>query len=88
VDHPLVSSTSISLLIEGATQNPDCIIKPEFRGKRGHPVLLPSTLDFLSPLYETLRELIRHSGKGTVILPVEDPGVILNINRPQDMDFS
>jgi CTP:molybdopterin cytidylyltransferase MocA len=88
VDHPLVSSTSISLLIEGAIQNPDCIIKPEFRGKRGHPVLLPSTLDFLSPLYETLRELIRHSGKGTVILPVEDPGVILNINRPQDMDFS
>ena len=85
VDHPLVHCQSISALLEAAMQNPDCVVKPEYLGRRGHPILIPSKLDFASPAYETLRELIRHSGIGTVIVPVDDPGIIRNINRQEDL---
>ncbi len=88
VDHPLVQSQSLALLLESASQNPDCIIKPEFLGRHGHPILIPSHLDFYNPAYETLREVIRHSGIGTVIVPVDDPGVVRNINRPEDLSAS
>jgi len=85
VDHPLVKSQTISELFEVARQNPDCVIKPEYLGQRGHPILIPSTLDLQQQEYHSLRELIRYSGIGTVIVPVEDPAVVLNINKPDDL---
>lgn len=88
VDHPLVQSSSLRALIEAASQNPDCIIKPDYRGTRGHPVLVPGNLDFFNSDYETLREVIRYSGRATVIVPVEDSGVVRNLNRPEDLNAS
>ncbi|MCK9558210.1 MAG: hypothetical protein PHQ78_05690 [Candidatus Cloacimonetes bacterium] len=85
VDHPMVQSSTVSILIETAIQNPDCIIKPEYIGRRGHPILIPAGLDIHNPVYETLREVLRHSGVGTVIVAVDDPGIIQNINTLDDL---
>ncbi len=85
VDHPLVKPSTIGELFLMAQENPDCVIKPEYQGQRGHPILIPSSLDLSKPGYHSLRELIRYSGIGTVIVPVEDPGIICNINKPEDL---
>ncbi|MCB5280047.1 MAG: NTP transferase domain-containing protein [Candidatus Cloacimonetes bacterium] len=86
VDHPFVQSNTVQILVEYAMQNPDCIIKPEYRGRRGHPIIIPSDLDIHNPVYETLREVLRHSGVGTMIVAVEDQGILQNINTKDDLD--
>ncbi len=85
VDHPFVHSETIHELFSVASANPDCVIKPEYHGKRGHPIIIPSALDLNDDQHQNLRDLIRYSGIGTVIVPVEDPGILMNINRPEDI---
>ncbi|MCB5262413.1 MAG: NTP transferase domain-containing protein [Candidatus Cloacimonetes bacterium] len=84
VDHPFVSSETISILLGTAFQNPDCVIKPEFRGQRGHPIIIPSTLNIYAEAEAGLREIIRYSSIATVIVPVEDAGIMQNVNYLQD----
>lgn len=86
VDHPFVSSETISILLVSAYENPDCVIKPEFRGSRGHPIIIPSSLNIYAEAEAGLREIIRHSGIATVIVPVEDAGIMQNLNHLQDME--
>jgi len=44
VDHPFVSKETLDSIIEASTINQECVIKPEFDGKSGHPVIIPSSL--------------------------------------------
>lgn len=85
VDHPFVKSETISILLQSAFQNPDCVIKPEFRGQRGHPIIIPSSLDIYAQAEAGLREIIRYSSIATVIVPVEDAGILQNVNHMQDI---
>lgn len=61
----------------------------EFHGKRGHPVgFAKEWLDQLSVLTgdqggKTLLEAHRHE---LVLCPVEDPGVLRDIDRPEDLE--
>lgn len=86
VDHPFVSSETISILLATAYENPDCVIKPEFRGRRGHPIIIPASLDIFAEAEAGLREIIRHSGIATVIVPVDDAGIMQNVNHLQDTE--
>lgn len=85
VDHPFVLPETISTLLQAATANPDCVIKPEYRGHRGHPIMIPAKLDIFASEHDNLRDIIRYSGVGTVIVPVNDPGITINVNTPQDL---
>jgi CTP:molybdopterin cytidylyltransferase MocA len=86
VDHPFVHGSTLDILVESAVQNPDCIIKPEYLGRRGHPIIIPRNLDIQNPVYETLREILRHSGVGSVIVAVDDPGIMQNVNTLEDLN--
>ena len=86
VDHPFVRSETISILLMSAFQNPDCVIKPEYFGRRGHPIIIPSSLDIFVEAEAGLREIIRHSGVATVIVPVDDAGIMQNVNQVQDTE--
>jgi CTP:molybdopterin cytidylyltransferase MocA len=62
------------------------VIRPSCNGKTGHPVLIPSSLDlFIDDNEEGLASIIRTQAKGIIDLPVEDKGILLNINRPENL---
>jgi CTP:molybdopterin cytidylyltransferase MocA len=63
---------------------PGAIVIPAYRGRKGHPTLLPRFV--LEDLVKvaTLRDVIgQHSAKIT-LLDVDDEGVILDMDTPED----
>ena len=84
VDHPLVQPETLKKLVAKALEAPDRIIIPTFQERRGHPTLFPKA--WLAEIYQgfNLREIIgRHPDKVT-LLPVEDEGVVLDMDTPED----
>lgn len=88
VDHPFVKAETISELIKAFQQNSDEVIKPAFRGKDGHPVIIPSSL---SPTITGedreggLAGLIRDSGLRITRIEIADMGTVKNINTTGDI---
>ena len=85
VDHPLVSTTLVSHLIEQFYANAKSIVLPVYNNRRGHPVI------FSSALYEELLAAPADKGARAVVwahfadvleVPTDEEGVILNINNP------
>jgi molybdenum cofactor cytidylyltransferase len=84
VDHPLVQPDTLKQIVVAAMNAPDRIIIPTYQERRGHPTLFPRVL--LADIYQgfNLREIIgRHPDKITQ-LPVEDEGVVLDMDTPED----
>jgi molybdenum cofactor cytidylyltransferase len=84
-DHPAVSAATVELLARAA--DPARALIPSFRSRRGHPALvgrdlLPSIAEI--PPNEGLRHLWRTRAEAVVEIPVEDPGVIQNVDTPED----
>ncbi|MFQ5723238.1 MAG: NTP transferase domain-containing protein [Terriglobia bacterium] len=83
VDHPGISSRLIQTLIAQFQQSGKLIVMPNYRGKRGHPVLFAAKLfDELraAPLEVGARHLVRHHPGDILEVPTEEEGVVLNIN--------
>jgi len=85
VDHPLVSATLVSNLIEQFYSTGKPIVLPIYNSRRGHPVI------FASALYEELLAAPSDKGARAVVwahaaevleVPTGEEGVILNINDP------
>jgi molybdenum cofactor cytidylyltransferase len=84
VDHPLVQPETMKQMVVAAMNASDRIIIPTYQGRRGHPSLFPRPL--LAEIYQgfNLREIIgRHPDKVT-LLPVDDEGVVLEMDTPAD----
>jgi len=84
-DHPAVSLATLELLAGRA--DPARALLPTQAGRRGHPALvgrdlLPAIASI--PPREGLRSLWRTRADAVVEVPVEDPGVVLNIDTPED----
>lgn len=85
VDHPLVAVSTLRRLLAA---NEGQIRVPTFQGRRAHPTWFSASLrDELlvlgddQPLHDVLR---RDPGRVTEV-PVEDPGVLLNVDTPDDL---
>ena len=84
-DHPTVSRETLHALIDAAAKHPSAAIIPQHNGAGGHPVLIPA---------ERLPAILKYNGAGglqahwasepagCVRVPVEDAGVLLNVNTP------
>lgn len=83
-DYPLVSSATIGSLIVAHRELPGSIVIPCHRERRGHPLLFPRPI--LDELGEdkTLRDLVRRDPDRIRSLSVEDPGVLLDMDTPED----
>ncbi len=87
VDHPLVSHESLVDILHAFWTSDKNIIIPTYEGKRGHPVIfgkliieqLPSVSDEIGA-----KELVRNNPDEILEVPVNDPGVIRNIDTPED----
>ena len=84
VDHPFVQSETLRLLLaEIAT---DTIIKPSYKGRSGHPIIIPSSLDLsIDDDGEGLKGIMQKSALPIRYVEVEDIGILRNINRPDDL---
>ncbi|MDY6985918.1 MAG: nucleotidyltransferase family protein [Candidatus Thermoplasmatota archaeon] len=89
VDHPLVKVETIDMLIEALEREKNHVIVPVFKGKRGHPVIIPQNMFDELKNFEgrDLNEFI-HT-KITEEVSVEDEGIVMNFNtieRLQKLD--
>ena len=87
VDHPLVELETYQKLYKMAKANPDNIIIPEFHGQKGHPVyfgrpFFDSILHL--PLTDGARVVIHEHPDDVMYLPVEDQGILKDIDTPND----
>lgn len=85
-DHPLVSPDTVRKLVRAHSKEPDVIIIPLYNGRKGHPALFPPSLirEVFSGL--NLRDVIaRHAGR-VRHLDVQDEGVILDMDTPEDYE--
>jgi molybdenum cofactor cytidylyltransferase len=86
-DHPAVLPETLATLARGAAS--DRVVLPTHRGRRGHPALVGSGLiEAIAriPAGEGLRHLWHADPRLVCELPVEDPGVLLDLNTPEDYD--
>jgi molybdenum cofactor cytidylyltransferase len=84
VDHPLVQVKTLMQLRDVFALNPDCVIVPQFNGRRGHPIIIPHELalqitkkDFLG---RSLRDFLLCSYANVEHVQVDDCGILQNIN--------
>jgi molybdenum cofactor cytidylyltransferase len=90
VDHPLVTFPTYLSLHEAGLRMPERIIIPVYRGKRGHPVYWGKKFfDQLlkAPLDKGARYVVQRNEKAVYELAVEDEGVIIDIDTPEDYSF-
>ena len=89
VDHPLAGSGVVAALREAQAGSPEGqVFLPVHGGRRGHPVLLAAALfPALAALGddEPLRTVIHAPGRRIVEVPVEDEGILRNLDRPEDI---
>jgi molybdenum cofactor cytidylyltransferase len=86
-DMPFVRRTSIAALRDALSAGAP-LAAPYFRSRRGHPVALSRIFyrDLLACRGdEGAKQLIAANEKRLVKIPVGDPGVIRDIDRPEDL---
>jgi CTP:molybdopterin cytidylyltransferase MocA len=83
-DHPLVSTETFKAVISRHYEEPDRIIIPACRGKRGHPTLFPRGI--IGELFSaaTLLDIIKKDDGRVRVLEVSDEGIVLNMNTEGD----
>jgi molybdenum cofactor cytidylyltransferase len=88
VDHPYVRVSTMRRLLNTFAASPEHIIKPVYRGRAGHPIILPRTVfpAVLEPSgMVTLREVLVQAGVEVRYVDVDDEGVLVNVNTPADI---
>jgi len=85
-DMPGLLPHTVSLLLKNADENR--LVYPVYQGRRGHPVFFGR--HFL-PMLKTLSgdvgasRILRENANRCVPVAVEDPGVVLDIDTPEDL---
>lgn len=86
-DMPFVSPDTVRAVIASYARNP-AIVSPRYRGKRGHPVALPTALrDEIraADSQATLHDIIRRHTDMRIDVDVDDPGVVRDVDRVEDL---
>ena len=83
-DQPLIMPETYRLLAREHLLAPGRILIPVFEERRGHPTLFPSAL--LQPMQAggTLRDVIRGHAQAVLEIPVDDAGVVIDMDTPAD----
>ena len=84
-DHPAVLSGTLDLLARRAAR--EKVILPVHQGRRGHPALVGADLiEAIGaiPAGEGLRHLWRMRPEALTEVAVEDPGILVDLDTPED----
>lgn len=89
VDHPRVQAATVRAILDARQQaTARNWIRPVYDGRGGHPILIPgpATVGLLSrDPREPLRDALRVIGLEPFDVPVDDPGILANVNEPGDL---
>ncbi len=85
VDYPLIKIATFRQILQAHHDHPSFITKPVYQGRSGHPIIIPQNL--FSELYripenQGARYLLQKHSAFVNDIPVEDPGILININTP------
>ena len=89
-DHPQVRLDTLESLIREAEVSSHCAVMPQFRSRGGHPTLLPRSVAeaILNSLgHGGLRQFWIDHPELCIRIPVDDPGVVFDIDTQSDYDF-
>ena len=89
VDHPAVAEKTVELLIGEWQKAKPLVAIPRHGGRRGHPVILRrSVLDEVLALgpESSAKDVIRSHRAETLFVDVDDPGVLYDIDLPEQYD--
>jgi molybdenum cofactor cytidylyltransferase len=90
VDHPLVSASLVSSLIDEFLSSLAPVVVPSYRGRRGHPVVFSSAVfhELLSaPLEKGARAVVwAHKAEVREVATTEE-GCVLNLNDPHALEM-
>ncbi|HEX7051704.1 MAG TPA: nucleotidyltransferase family protein [Longimicrobiales bacterium] len=87
VDHPLVEAGTVLTLLGAFREGAAPIVRPVYRGVPGHPTIFPRRLFAelsASGLPHGARSVIEAHAAEVVDVPVEDAGVVADIDTPED----
>jgi molybdenum cofactor cytidylyltransferase len=85
VDHPLVDSETIALLVRKV--GADRIVLPTFEGRRGHPVLFGSAIlqEILGLSASQGANIVVHKDPDRIVeVSVNSPGILVDVDTPED----
>jgi molybdenum cofactor cytidylyltransferase len=85
VDHPLVDSETIALLVRKV--GADRIVLPTFEGRRGHPVLFGSAIlqEILGLSASQGANIVVHKDPDRIVeVSVKSPGILVDVDTPED----
>ncbi len=84
-DMPFVQASTVAAVI-GESRRGGRSVTPRHGGQRGHPVALSAALRaqvLAAPVTSVLRDLL--AADAPVVLPVNDTGVLKDVDRPHDL---
>jgi len=89
IDHPAVATPTVRALAEAAAREPACIHVPVWRGEGGHSVAVPTSLAealFEAQPGEGARDVFARLGFLVREHPVEDPGILIDVDTPEQLE--
>lgn len=89
VDYPFVADNTVDKIIGVSKENRNCVIKPVYKEKSGHPVIIPADLfeEILKiDFSKGLDSLIKESGLRQILFQIDDSGILRNINTSDDLN--
>lgn len=87
VDHPKVRASTVAKLLEALRESDGDAVVPTHDGRRGHPVVFRNTLfhELLEDeLEEGARTVLRRHEDSVREVPVDDPGILVDIDTLSD----
>jgi len=87
VDIPLVAPSTIHALMETSMKNPSMILFPIFKGKKGHPPLIPTTLANVITGYQkdgSLKDVLKEYENRSMQVQVDDEYILFDVDTMDD----
>jgi molybdenum cofactor cytidylyltransferase len=87
VDYPALTRESVAALAAAFRREPRPVIVPVFRTCHGHPVCIARDVaqEILAlSTQASARDAIRRHADRTLYLPVNDPGILRDVDTPED----
>ena len=85
-DQPHLQPQTLRRVLEFSAAQPTKLCQPAHRGHGRHPVLLPKSLfrELAASTAATLKEFLIAQGRQVALCELDDPGLELDIDRPED----
>jgi molybdenum cofactor cytidylyltransferase len=87
-DQPHLQPQTLRRVLEFSAAQPAKVCQPARRGHGRHPVLLPETVfrQLAGSMAATLKEFLAARPREVNFCEVDDPGLEVDIDRPEDYD--